>query len=69
MFTANASGDSGSVREEFLTLMCSDTELLSHAFDAIITEQYGDQYPTGTKGDPPQKCIEPTRDRLPRLQH
>ena len=53
MLTAHATGDSpGSVREEFLTLMCSDPVLLGYAFDTIMTEQYGNQDANTTKGDP-----------------
>ena len=52
MLTARAGGDwSGSVREEFLTLMCSDAELLGLAFDTIVAEQRDNHDANATKGD------------------
>ncbi|MEZ5128781.1 MAG: hypothetical protein R2703_09865 [Micropruina glycogenica] len=51
MLTARAGGDwSGSVREEFLTLMCSDAELLGLAFDTIVAEQRDNHDANATKG-------------------
>ena len=53
MLTAHATGDSpGSIREEFLTIMCSDPVLLGYAFDTIITEQCGNQGSNGRRGFP-----------------
>ncbi|WP_343834528.1 hypothetical protein [Micropruina glycogenica] len=59
MLTAHATGDwSGPVREEFLTIMCSDPVLLGYAFDTIMTEQYGNQNPNATEGDPTQTPLQ-----------
>ena len=51
MLTAHSTGDPwGSVREQFLAIMCSDPTLLGHAFEAIINEEYGNHDAHDTKG-------------------